>query len=158
MPGPQRKSKFEVFAGGQELQDKRPAIETDDKIDSVKPPSWLPPEVRKEFFTILGRIKKNPKARAAFSVADTEMLIVVATSFATYRSHMLEFFANNQARNSGELGVENKKWLTREMGKLQADLRNGLSTLLLTPNSRSRVVVDNEAGGATDLDDFLKNV
>jgi hypothetical protein len=118
---------------GEKTYDRRDKLEGEGGI-VPEPSRLLPPDVRTQYRYLQRLIRKSKKAKAAISVGDQEIIVNVATSIAMQRE-----LADIKA--AGGLDADKILRINRQMLQIGADIRQGLTHLLLTPNSRARVVV-----------------
>lgn len=113
-----------------------------------EPSRNLPPDIRMQYRYVQRLIRKSSKARSAISVGDQEAIVNVATSIAMQRELI-------ELRKDPMLTTDQKMKLGRMIMQIGADIRQGLSQLLLTPNSRARVIVSedptNNLAGIMDM-------
>lgn len=119
--------------GAEPARDQRDRLEGEGGI-VPEPSRLLPPDVRTQYRYLQRLIRKSKKAKAAISVGDQEIIVNVATSIAMQRE-----LADIKA--AGGLDADKILRINRQMLQIGADIRQGLTHLLLTPNSRARVVV-----------------
>ena len=119
--------------GAEKPRDQRDRLEGEGGI-VPEPSRLLPPDVRTQYRYLQRLIRKSKKAKAAISVGDQEIIVNVATSIAMQRE-----LADIKA--AGGLDADKILRINRQMLQIGADIRQGLTHLLLTPNSRARVVV-----------------
>ena len=112
-----------------------------------EPSRHLPPEVRTQYRYLQRLIRKSKKARAAISVGDQEIIINVAVSISMQRELM-------DMKAKGGLDAGQVLSINRQILQLSADIRQGLTHLLLTPNSRARVVVTESPTSTTTTNLF----
>lgn len=119
--------------GAEPARDQRDRLEGEGGV-VPEPSRNLPADIRTQYRYLQRLIRKSKKARAAISVGDQEIIINVATSIAMQRQLL-------DLREAGGLDADQLLRLNRQVMQLGADIRQGLTHLLLTPNSRARVVV-----------------
>lgn len=132
--------------GTEKPKDQRDRLEGEGGI-LPEPSRHLPPEVRTQYRYLQRLIRKSKKALAAISVGDQEIIINVAVSISMQRELM-------DMKTKGGLDAGQLLSINRQILQLSADIRQGLTHLLLTPNSRARVVVTESPTTSANTDLF----